>query len=135
MNLNFKEQTPLSFLCEEKRCECEPLIVPAGDERGQDVCHPSSEVFCVCRIKSVSASFISAASSPAAVAPPGLNASGNAVTPAGPPSHFFIGLSLTLGFTLMFVVDQVGGYLTSHGVSARPSFSHADCHLHLCISN
>lgn len=55
------------------------------------------------------------ASSPAAVAPPGLNASGNAVTPAGPPSHFFIGLSLTLGFTLMFVVDQVGGYLTSHG--------------------
>lgn len=77
----------------------------------------------------------SAASSSAAVAPPGLNASGNAVTPAGPPSRFFIGLSLTLGFTLMFVVDQIGGYLTSHGMFGRPSFCHADCHLHICISN
>lgn len=56
------------------------------------------------------------ASHSAGVAPPGLNASERAVTSAdaGPPPRFFIGLSLTLGFTLMFVVDQLGGYLSSH---------------------
>lgn len=75
------------------------------------------------------------AASSAAISPPGLNASGNTATPAGPPSRFFIGLSLTLGFTLMFVVDQVGGYLTSHGMFGKHQFSQVDCHHRSCASN
>ncbi|KAG9334899.1 hypothetical protein JZ751_006380 [Albula glossodonta] len=30
----------------------------------------------------------------------------------GPPPHFFIGVSLVAGFILMFVVDQIGSYLS-----------------------
>ena len=33
----------------------------------------------------------------------------------GPPARFFIGLSLVVGFTLMFVVDQIGSYCSIHG--------------------
>lgn len=53
--------------------------------------------------------------SPSTDVPSGLNASENTAPPvdAGPPPQFFIGLSLTLGFTLMFVVDQVGNYFSS----------------------
>lgn len=29
--------------------------------------------------------------------------------------HFFIGVSLVIGFTLMFVVDQIGSYCSIHG--------------------
>lgn len=32
----------------------------------------------------------------------------------GPPARFFIGLSLVAGFTLMFVVDQIGSYCSIH---------------------
>lgn len=31
--------------------------------------------------------------------------------------HFFIGVSLVLGFTLMFVVDQIASYCSMHGTS------------------
>lgn len=31
--------------------------------------------------------------------------------------HFFIGVSLVLGFTLMFVVDQIANYCSMHGTS------------------
>ncbi|CAJ1067752.1 zinc transporter ZIP9 [Xyrichtys novacula] len=40
-------------------------------------------------------------------------------TERGPPPRFFIGLALTFGFTLMFVVDQIGNYL-----SVRDQSSH-----------
>ncbi|TRY97610.1 hypothetical protein DNTS_004745 [Danionella cerebrum] len=33
--------------------------------------------------------------------------------------HFFIGVSLVLGFTLMFVVDQIANYCSSHEPRAR----------------
>ncbi|XP_067091974.1 zinc transporter ZIP9 isoform X2 [Osmerus mordax] len=32
----------------------------------------------------------------------------------GPPARFFIGLSLVVGFTLMFVIDQIGSYCSIH---------------------
>ncbi|KAM9344904.1 zinc transporter ZIP9 [Symphorus nematophorus] len=48
--------------------------------------------------------------------PPSLNASGKNTTSteAGPPPRFFIGVALTFGFTLMFVVDQLGSYFSTH---------------------
>uniref|UniRef100_A0A3Q3GWV1 Zinc transporter ZIP9 n=1 Tax=Labrus bergylta TaxID=56723 RepID=A0A3Q3GWV1_9LABR len=47
-------------------------------------------------------------------APSDLNSSDKNVTSAeeGPPPRFFIGVALTFGFTLMFVVDQIGNYLS-----------------------
>lgn len=33
----------------------------------------------------------------------------------GPPPRFLIGVALTLGFTFMFVVDQIGSYLSTRG--------------------
>ncbi|KAM6997968.1 zinc transporter ZIP9 [Tautogolabrus adspersus] len=47
-------------------------------------------------------------------APSGLNSSEKNVTSTeeGPPPRFFIGVALTFGFTLMFVVDQIGNYLS-----------------------
>lgn len=62
--------------------------------------------------------------SPSTDVPSGLNASGNTAPPAdtGPPPRFFIGLSLTLGFTLMFVVDQIGNYFSSKGKMATLSW-------------
>ncbi|XP_074502603.1 zinc transporter ZIP9 [Sebastes fasciatus] len=34
-------------------------------------------------------------------------------TERGPPPRFFIGVALTFGFTFMFVVDQIGSYLST----------------------
>ncbi|XP_020508294.2 zinc transporter ZIP9 [Labrus bergylta] len=47
-------------------------------------------------------------------APSDLNSSDKNITSAeeGPPPRFFIGVALTFGFTLMFVVDQIGNYLS-----------------------
>lgn len=128
MNLSFKERAPpllsLRVHCVEKQpCKYNPLIVPAGDERGEDVCatRPLS-VLCQLDHKRLPVLHrLFAASHSAGVAPPALNASETAVTSAdaGPPPRFFIGLSLTLGFTLMFVVDQLGGYLSSHGMFGK----------------
>lgn len=36
-------------------------------------------------------------------------------TEKGLRPHVFIGASLVLGFTLMFVVDQIADYCSSHG--------------------
>lgn len=49
--------------------------------------------------------------------PSGLNASGKNTTSAesGPPPRFYIGVALTVGFTLMFVVDQIGSYFSTQG--------------------
>ncbi|XP_061083393.1 zinc transporter ZIP9 [Conger conger] len=48
-------------------------------------------------------------------------------TPQGLPPHFFMGVSLVVGFTLMFVVDQIGSYLSMHdprtGVSSGASIT------------
>ena len=48
------------------------------------------------------------------------NASESGSTPEltnmkGLPPNFFIGVSLVMGFTLMFVVDQIGSYCSIHG--------------------
>ncbi|XP_035255340.1 zinc transporter ZIP9-B [Anguilla anguilla] len=60
------------------------------------------------------------------------NSSGGTPPPALPatqglPPHFFIGVSLVVGFTLMFVVDQIGSYLSIHdprtGVSSSTSIT------------
>ncbi|XP_060895488.1 zinc transporter ZIP9 [Labrus mixtus] len=47
-------------------------------------------------------------------APSDPNSSDKNVTSSeeGPPPRFFIGVALTFGFTLMFVVDQIGNYLS-----------------------
>ncbi|KAF1375886.1 hypothetical protein PFLUV_G00224840 [Perca fluviatilis] len=37
----------------------------------------------------------------------------------GPPPRFFIGVALTLGFTLMFVVDQIASYFSMRGRTTR----------------
>ncbi|XP_053188545.1 zinc transporter ZIP9 [Scomber japonicus] len=49
--------------------------------------------------------------------PSSLNDSEKNPTPTdgGPPPRFFIGVSLTFGFILMFVVDQIGKYCSMHG--------------------
>lgn len=39
-------------------------------------------------------------------------------TDEGPPPRFFIGVALTFGFTLMFIVDQIGNYFSMRGQSA-----------------
>ncbi|XP_051506747.1 zinc transporter ZIP9-like isoform X2 [Myxocyprinus asiaticus] len=39
--------------------------------------------------------------------------------------HFFIGVSLVLGFTLMFVVDQIANYCSIHETRARMSNSNS----------
>ncbi|XP_071376763.1 zinc transporter ZIP9 isoform X1 [Centroberyx affinis] len=58
----------------------------------------------------------SAPVSPNTSAPLGLNASQEVETPSdtGPPPRFFIGLALVVGFTFMFVVDQIGSYCSMH---------------------
>ncbi|TDH01110.1 hypothetical protein EPR50_G00176870 [Perca flavescens] len=40
-------------------------------------------------------------------------------TERGPPPRFFIGVALTSGFTLMFVVDQIGSYFSMRGRTTR----------------
>ncbi|XP_028279377.1 zinc transporter ZIP9 [Parambassis ranga] len=49
-----------------------------------------------------------------------LNASENSTSSAerGPPPRFFIGVALTFGFTFMFVVDQIGSYLSTRDQAA-----------------
>ncbi|KAJ8387287.1 hypothetical protein AAFF_G00157830 [Aldrovandia affinis] len=60
------------------------------------------------------------------------NASEASPSPALPasrglPPHFFIGVSLVVGFTLMFVVDQIGSYCSAHdprtGMSSSTSIT------------
>lgn len=50
-------------------------------------------------------------------------------TEKDPPPRFLIGVALTLGFTLMFVVDQIGNYFSMQGESAELLFQ-----LHICLS-
>ena len=61
-------------------------------------------------------SSLPAASSHSGV-PSSLNASGKNTTSAksSPHSQFYIGVALTVGFTLMFVVDQIGSYFSTQG--------------------
>uniref|UniRef100_A0A3B3X6A4 Zinc transporter ZIP9 n=1 Tax=Poecilia mexicana TaxID=48701 RepID=A0A3B3X6A4_9TELE len=49
-------------------------------------------------------------------APSGPNASENTApsTKGSAPPRFYISVSLTFGFTFMFVVDQIGGYISTH---------------------
>ncbi|XP_029031245.1 zinc transporter ZIP9 [Betta splendens] len=50
------------------------------------------------------------------VEPHALNASDrNATSPETDPPRFFIGVTLTLGFVLMFVVDQIGSFISMRG--------------------
>ncbi|XP_036980851.1 zinc transporter ZIP9 [Acanthopagrus latus] len=60
-------------------------------------------------------SWRASSSSSSSDVPSSLNASGKNPTPAesGPPHRFYIGVALTVGFTLMFVVDQIGGYFST----------------------
>ncbi|XP_023281516.1 zinc transporter ZIP9-like [Seriola lalandi dorsalis] len=53
--------------------------------------------------------------------PPGLNGSEKNATSTerGLPSRFFIGVALTFGFTFMFVVDQIGSYISMHDQTTR----------------
>ncbi|XP_026166049.1 zinc transporter ZIP9 [Mastacembelus armatus] len=48
--------------------------------------------------------------------PFGVNASekNTTSTEGGLPARFFIGLTLTLGFAFMFIVDQIGSYVSMH---------------------
>uniref|UniRef100_A0A8C7ZFV2 Zinc transporter ZIP9 n=1 Tax=Oryzias sinensis TaxID=183150 RepID=A0A8C7ZFV2_9TELE len=51
-----------------------------------------------------------------------------------PPPRSYIGVALTLGFTFMFVVDQVGGYFSTRGQSRpAPHGSHITATLGLVI--
>ncbi|XP_042371138.1 zinc transporter ZIP9-like, partial [Plectropomus leopardus] len=65
----------------------------------------------------------SSAASSSSDVPSDLNASKkneNATSPEiGPPPRFIIGVALTLGFTLMFVVDQIGSYLSMRDQTTR----------------
>ncbi|XP_038593800.1 zinc transporter ZIP9 [Micropterus salmoides] len=53
--------------------------------------------------------------------PSALNASekNTTSTERGPPPRFFIGVSLTFGFTLMFVVDQIASYFSMRDQRTR----------------
>lgn len=77
---------------------------------------------------------LSAASSSSSDVPSGLNASENNAASAdtGPPPRFVIGVALTFGFTLMFVVDQIGSYCSTRGKLAELScwLHFAECHLY-----
>ncbi|XP_040905811.1 zinc transporter ZIP9 [Toxotes jaculatrix] len=55
--------------------------------------------------------------------PAGLNGSEKnpTSTEGGLPSRFFIGVALTFGFTFMFVVDQIGNYISMHDQRTRLS--------------
>ncbi|KAM7408960.1 hypothetical protein PAMA_002604 [Pampus argenteus] len=63
----------------------------------------------------------SASSSSSSSEPSGLNVSEKnaASSDGGPPPRFFIGVALTFGFTLMFVVDQIGNYFSMHDPTSR----------------
>ncbi|XP_035519497.1 zinc transporter ZIP9 [Morone saxatilis] len=70
------------------------------------------------------------ASSSSSDVPSGLNASDTNATSTerGPPPRLFIGVALTFGFTLMFVVDQIGSYL-----SMRGKFAELSHQFHFCL--
>ncbi|XP_030012733.1 zinc transporter ZIP9 isoform X2 [Sphaeramia orbicularis] len=57
--------------------------------------------------------------------PTSLNNSETNVTSinSGPRPQFLIGVALTFGFILMFIVDQIGGYLSTRGRIARSPIS------------
>ncbi|XP_069546251.1 zinc transporter ZIP9 isoform X1 [Brachyistius frenatus] len=77
-----------------------------------------------------------ASSSSSSHVPSGLNASAeNATsTEGGLPPRFFIGVSLTLGFIFMFVVDQIGSYLSMRDQTSRlPNSVHLTATLGLVI--
>ncbi|XP_034408050.1 zinc transporter ZIP9 [Cyclopterus lumpus] len=63
------------------------------------------------------------ASSSSSDVPPILNASeknrNGSATEKGPAPQFLIGLALTFGFTFMFVVDQIGNYLSTRDWTTR----------------
>lgn len=66
----------------------------------------------------------------------GLNASekNTTSTERGPPPRFFIGVALTLGFTFMFVVDQIGSYFFMRDQRSRlPNSVHITATLGLVI--
>ncbi|XP_034041428.1 zinc transporter ZIP9 [Thalassophryne amazonica] len=42
-----------------------------------------------------------------------------APTERRPPPRFFIGLALSIGFTFMFIVDQIGNYCSVHDLQTR----------------
>ncbi|XP_027863548.1 zinc transporter ZIP9 [Xiphophorus couchianus] len=54
-------------------------------------------------------------------APSGLNASEKMApsTKGSAPPRFYISVALTFGFTFMFVVDQIGGYISTRGQAAH----------------
>lgn len=64
---------------------------------------------------------VSTASSSSSAETSSLNVSEKnaASTEGGPPPRFFIGVALTFGFILMFVVDQIGKYCSMHGKFVR----------------
>lgn len=108
-----------------------------GDESSGNVC-ATLPCSVLCWLDQKYSPFISHlfVASPSTDAPSGLNASENTAPPvdAGPPPQFFIGLSLTLGFTLMFVVDQVGNYFSSKGKMATLSwYTIPESHLQMCV--
>ncbi|XP_069001086.1 zinc transporter ZIP9 isoform X3 [Embiotoca jacksoni] len=77
-----------------------------------------------------------ASSSSSSHVPSGLNASAeNATsTEGGLPPRFFIGVSLTFGFIFMFVVDQIGSYLSMRDQTSRlPNSVHLTATLGLVI--
>lgn len=53
-------------------------------------------------------------------------------TEIGSPPQFFIGVALTFGFTLMFVVDQIGSYFSMRGKLAElwHQLHFTECHVH-----
>lgn len=68
--------------------------------------------------------------------PLGLNASvhvNGSSTDGGTPPRFLIGLTLTFGFTFMFVVDQVAAYLSMRDQTRLPSSVHITATLGLVI--
>ncbi|XP_069001085.1 zinc transporter ZIP9 isoform X2 [Embiotoca jacksoni] len=79
---------------------------------------------------------LEASSSSSSHVPSGLNASAeNATsTEGGLPPRFFIGVSLTFGFIFMFVVDQIGSYLSMRDQTSRlPNSVHLTATLGLVI--
>ncbi|XP_028324418.1 zinc transporter ZIP9 [Gouania willdenowi] len=73
------------------------------------------------------------ASSSSSDVPPGLNSSERSSAAAGSPPRFFIGVALTIGFTFMFIVDQIGNYFFTNQNSRRAHKAHITATLGLVI--
>uniref|UniRef100_A0A673A0S4 Zinc transporter ZIP9 n=1 Tax=Sphaeramia orbicularis TaxID=375764 RepID=A0A673A0S4_9TELE len=72
-------------------------------------------------VESLTAGFVlHLLSADSAPVPTSLNNSETNVTSinSGPRPQFLIGVALTFGFILMFIVDQIGGYLSTRGKSS-----------------